>query len=95
MKTMANATDSSQDHSTTGENARLTALAFVVAHGGRLHALLAKLTPNRDAADDSLQVLFLRELKSTAVLNALVRKRTFSFGREPCVRLAKMNESIT
>lgn len=40
------------------------------AHGGRLHRLLAKLTADRDAADDLLQELFLRQLKSTAVLEA-------------------------
>ena len=33
-------------------------------HGGRLHRLLAKLTANRCAADELLQELFLRLLKS-------------------------------
>lgn len=33
-------------------------------HGGRLHRLLAKLTANRCAADELLQELFLRLMKS-------------------------------
>ena len=40
------------------------------AFGGRLHGLLLKLTADRDAADDLLQELFLRQLKSKAVLEA-------------------------
>ena len=36
-------------------------------HGGRLHGLLAKLTANRCAADELLQELFLRLLKSQAL----------------------------
>ncbi len=36
-------------------------------HGGRLHGMLAKLTANRCAADELLQELFLRLLKSQAL----------------------------
>lgn len=38
--------------------------------GSRLHALLAKLTASRDAADELLQDLFVRLLRTTAVANA-------------------------
>ncbi len=42
-------------------------VALLDACGGRLHALLAKLTANRDAADELLQDLFLRILRTTRV----------------------------
>ncbi len=39
-------------------------------HGGRLHRLLVKLTANRCAADELLQEIFLRLLKSRALSTA-------------------------
>ena len=45
-------------------------VALLDAYGGRLHGLLKKLTAHRDAADDLLQELFLRQLKSKAVFDA-------------------------
>jgi RNA polymerase sigma-70 factor (ECF subfamily) len=38
--------------------------------GSRLHALLAKLTANRDAADELLQDLFVRLLRTTGIADA-------------------------
>lgn len=43
--------------------------------GQRLHALLAKLTKDRDAADDLLQELFLRMMKSNGLNKAPNRKQ--------------------
>lgn len=45
-------------------------VALLDAHGVRLHGLLAKLTANRDVADDLLQELFLRQLKSESLADA-------------------------
>ena len=38
--------------------------------GSRLHALFAKLTANRDAADELLQDLFVRLLRTTGIVDA-------------------------
>ena len=43
---------------------------LVDSHGHRLYSLLAKLTANRDAADELLQDLFVRILKTTGVADA-------------------------
>jgi RNA polymerase sigma-70 factor (ECF subfamily) len=44
-------------------------------HGGRLHALLAKLTLSEDAAEDLLQDLFLRLSNSNGLLRATSPER--------------------
>ncbi len=41
-------------------NQRTKLLAVLESHGARLHALLTRLTLNRDAAEDLLQDLFLK-----------------------------------
>jgi RNA polymerase sigma-70 factor (ECF subfamily) len=45
-------------------------LALLDSCGGRLHALLAKMTDDRDAADELLQDLFLRILQTNRLADA-------------------------
>jgi RNA polymerase sigma-70 factor (ECF subfamily) len=47
-----------------------TLVDLIDSHGRRLHALLAKLTASRDAADELLQDLFVRLVRTSGLANA-------------------------